>query len=296
VRLHFQETPWDLYLVLAYMTSAVAILLALGVGNPISILLVLFVPGYVIVAALFPKSSEIGWVERIVLSFGVSIGVLPLLGLALNFTPWGIRFASIVAAIGLFTIGVGATAYWRRMRLPANLRLTATVDLAIGNWREYSIADKGLTVALAASVVAAAGTLAYTILTQRSGPTFTEFYLLGPEGSAAGYPTRLNVSQPGTVVVGIANHEAAATNYTARIDQVGVEVAYNLTAGVNETVEVNRTTWSWFNVTLADGQNWTHPYTFHFNAAGLWKVQFFLFKDGDLATRYRELHFYVRTS
>jgi uncharacterized membrane protein len=60
--------------------------------------------------------------------------------------------------------------------------------------------------------------------------------------------------------------------------------------------EVNRTTWSTINVTLPDGRNWTRPYTFRINDVGLWKVQFLLFKDGDLSSAYRELHLYARVT
>ena len=70
----------------------------------------------------------------------------------------------------------------------------------------------------------------------------------------------------------------------------GVQVVCNATSGFNETVEQNRTTWSTFDVTLADGRNWTQPFTFRINYTSLWKVQFLLFKDGDVSTAYRELH------
>ena len=59
-------------------------------------------------------------------------------------------------------------------------------------------------------------------------------------------------------------------------------------------VEVNRTTRSTFNVTLADGQNWTRLYTFQINNTSLWKIQFLLFKDDDFSSAYRELHLYIR--
>ena len=52
------------------------------------------------------------------------------------------------------------------------------------------------------------------------------------------------------------------------------------TSGFNETVEVNRTTWSTFDVTRAHGRNGTQPYTFRINDTGLWKVPCLLFKDG----------------
>src|SRR2546425_11716956 len=119
-----------------------AVLLGVDVGNLLAILLVLFVPGYVLVAAIFPGSlapgnAELDWIERIALSFGLSIAVVPLLGLVLNFTPFGIRFAPIVALIAVFTVGVGYVAYWRRMRLPPESRLSLTVELATPEWKAY---------------------------------------------------------------------------------------------------------------------------------------------------------------
>jgi uncharacterized membrane protein len=64
----------------------------------------------------------------------------------------------------------------------------------------------------------------------------------------------------------------------------------------DETIPVCRTTGSTFNVTLADGQNRTQPYTFRINHTGLWKVPFLLFKDGDVSSAYRELQLYVRVT
>src|SRR6266545_1597981 len=111
-----------------------AALFALRVGNLLAIFFVLFVPGYVLVAALFPGGQEIDWIERIALSFGLSIAVVPLLGLVLNFTPWGIRFVPIVATTAMFTVGVGCGAYWRRMQLSPTRRLSLTIELATSDW------------------------------------------------------------------------------------------------------------------------------------------------------------------
>ena len=249
-------------------------------------------------AALFPGSqtlgrTEVGWIERIALSVGVSIAVVPLLGLVLNFTPWGIRFRSIVATIALFTAGVGYAAYWRRMRLPPDSRLSLTLDLDFPEWREYTAVDKGVTTILAVSVVVAGGTLVYVLVTPRSGERFTDFYVLGPGGNASGYPRALNVSQAASVVLGLTNHESASANYTVRINLVGVRIVYNATTRTNETAEINRTTWAWINVTIANGANWTYTYAFSISYVGLWKIQFLLFKDGNFFSPYRKLQFYT---
>src|SRR3989454_7523001 len=139
-------------------------LLASDVGNLLAILLVLFVPGYVVVGALFPSNKELDWIERIALSFGLSIAVVPLLGLLLNFTPWGIRFAPIIATVASFTVLVGLTAWWRRMRLPESDRLTATLVLSLGGWKSYSLDDNDPPMALALCIGVAAGTNANVFL------------------------------------------------------------------------------------------------------------------------------------
>jgi len=269
------------------------ILLAFGGGNLVAILLVLLVPGYVLMGALFPSGKEIDWIERIALSFGLTIAVVPLLGLMLNFTPFGVGFAPIVGTVALFTVVVGMFAYLRRMRLPPTDRLSIDMDLVLPNWGGDSTVDKLITIILSASIVAAAGIVVYVLEKPHPDVPFTAFSILGPTGRPSDYPTRLNSTQPGMVMIGVANHESARVNYTLRIDLVSVNLVYNATAGVNETVEGNRTAWSWFNFTLASDQNWTQPYTFIISSPGIWKVQFLLFKAAALLSAYRELHLYV---
>jgi len=66
--------------------------------------LVLFFPGYALVAALFPRRRDLELVERIALSFGGSLAIVPLIGLGLNYTPWGIRLDSVLTSLLVFTI------------------------------------------------------------------------------------------------------------------------------------------------------------------------------------------------
>ena len=290
MRLHFQERPWDLYIVVAYAALVATTLFAVRSGNIATIFLILFTPGYVLVAALFPSRKHIDWIERLLLSFGLSIVVGPLLVLALNFTPFGIRPFSVVATMALFSFVVGFAAWRRRVLLPVSDRVSATLDIPHLAWKDFGSVDKTLTPVLAACIVLALGFLVYTIATPRPEPHFTEFYVIGQQNNASDYSRRLNVSQPDTLLLGIANHESASMNYTIRVELVGVRVVYNGLVGANETVELNRTTLSWLNVTLLDGQNWTQPYTFRINATGLWQVQFFLFKTNDFSLVYRELY------
>jgi len=69
---------------------------------------VLWLPGYVFIKALFPE-KELDSIERVALSIGMSLALVPIVGLLLNYTPWGIRLTPIVLSLLALTI-VFATA------------------------------------------------------------------------------------------------------------------------------------------------------------------------------------------
>jgi hypothetical protein len=64
---------------------------------------VLYLPGFSLIRLLFPKGKEIDSLERFALSIGLSLALVPLIGLVLNFAPWGIRLAPIVGSLATFT-------------------------------------------------------------------------------------------------------------------------------------------------------------------------------------------------
>jgi len=84
--------------------------------------LVLFLPGYSLIAALFPRKDDLDGIERIALSFGLSIAVVPLLGLALNYTPFGIRLVPVLVVLSVFTVSLAVIAGVRRQGLPEGER------------------------------------------------------------------------------------------------------------------------------------------------------------------------------
>jgi hypothetical protein len=78
---------------------------------------VLFLPGYVTIQALFPEGKELDSIERLALTIGLSLAITPLIGLLLNYTPWGIRLDPIVAALSMFTLGIGMAGSFRKYRI-----------------------------------------------------------------------------------------------------------------------------------------------------------------------------------
>jgi uncharacterized membrane protein len=75
-------------------------------------IMVLFLPGYSLVEALYPGEGDLSPLERLALSIGLSLALVPLTGLILNYTPWGIRLNSTVTALTtLTTLLLLASAY-----------------------------------------------------------------------------------------------------------------------------------------------------------------------------------------
>ena len=65
---------------------------------------VLYIPGYSLIEALYPKEEELKPIERLALSIGLSLALVPLVGLVLNYTPWGIRLTPIYYSLSLLTL------------------------------------------------------------------------------------------------------------------------------------------------------------------------------------------------
>jgi len=297
LKIQFQEKPYDL-LITAILASILVALVAIsstGIARILfGLLFVLFLPGYALIATLFPSKEDIDWIERIALSFGLSIAVVPLIGLLLNYTPWGIRPEPIVTSLFIFTLGMSGLAYWRRMEMPVEKRLSLHLEISKPNWKEYSILDKALTIGLVASIVIALGVLVYALTTPRIGERFTEFYILDANGKAENYPSDLNISENATVIIGVVNHEFEDVNYSVAIELVKVDFVYNSTSGKNDTVEVSRMRLNEFKVNLSHEGKWEGPYNFSVQEAGNFKLQFLLYKGEGKDEAYRSLHLWLK--
>lgn len=85
-------------------------------------LFVLYLPGSMLIEALYPKSQDLEGLERLALSIGLSLAVIPLIGLLLNYTPWGIRLTQITISLAAFTEALALTALIRKYRYYALTR------------------------------------------------------------------------------------------------------------------------------------------------------------------------------
>lgn len=187
------------------------------------LLLVLFLPGYALIGALLPAKEDLEGIERALLSLGLSIAVVPLMGLGMNYTDWGIREVPILTGLSVFTLLMCGAAYYRRHQLPEaeafevpfKAPIFALKAELLGEHRSKT--DRAISILLVIFILASLGSLAYVIGNPREGESFTEFYILGPDRMAENYPTNYTLGENGTVFVEITNHEYRTVDYTMEI-------------------------------------------------------------------------------
>jgi uncharacterized membrane protein len=266
---------------------------------------ILFIPGYALIAALFPKRDDLDAIERVALSFGLSIAVVPLVGLALNYTPWGIRLEPVVTslvALTLFLVVMGAL---RRAGVVPEERFTVPFR-TIGRKAKSALApsegskiDRVLNVILLASILVAIGATIYVIAVPKEGEHFTEFYILGKEGKAADYPRDLVVGGTYPILIGIGNHEYRNISYTVECYLMNMTFD-NVTN--TSSIQAMRTL-DRFIVTVPHNVTVEVPWNLVVPASGYNRVEFLLFNEtvpreslpnaDRLNMSYRDLHLWV---
>ena len=351
-----RELPADLVAVVVLVLVTCLVVLAPVVNEtPLRIVFglpfLLFLPGYALVAALFPEEGSsphalqddptaetggdgtetadegsladaeddaastgnflagtaenrgIDGIERVALSFGLSIAVVPLVGLLLNFTPWGIRLQPILVSISAVTLGLVAVAATRRRALPAEERFSVPYRRWIEAGRREVFEpdtrlDGALNVLLAVSILLAIGSVGYAVMFPPQGEAYTEFYILGEdeEGElvAANYPTEFELGESQPIVVGVGNQEHETIEYTVVVQLQVVEIQGNETT-VIERDEIDRFT----TPAIADNETWHYDHDIQPTMSGDdLRVQYLLYRgeppaEPTLENSYRDVHLWI---
>lgn len=325
------ELPFDLVVVMAVITLVnlivfVEIPLPSSVRAALSLLFLLVLPGYAFVAALFPEAhvgdtgtpnpddstrwfvshtgKGIDGLERATLSFATGIVIAPVIGILIEFTPWEIKLGPIVVAVSAFTFGMAIVAAVRRRRVPRDRRFIVPIQQWVRLGRRAlqfeTRKDLALNVFLVMSLLAATGSVAYTVAGPQGGDSFTEFYLLTENESeklvATDYPRNFTVGESRPLYVGITNHEGRQTNYTVLVVQQRVS-RQNNTTRVRESRLLDR-----FRVSVGAGETrvWNHSVTPTMTGDHL-RLTYLLYKesppaDPTVVNAYRDLHLWINVS
>ena len=167
-------------LVVVTITLIAAILAFVVPSNivPIRILalpLVLVLPGYALTSAIFLQHAP-GIAERLLFSLGLSLVVVILGGLVLNWTPSGLRASSWIVLLTIITLTACIIALKRRR----GQNITGSSSSGIGHV-SFTF-RQGLLLSLAALIACGAVALSIVGASQQPRPGFTQLWILPASG------------------------------------------------------------------------------------------------------------------
>jgi len=122
-------------------------------------------------------------------------------------------------------------------------------------------------------LIAAISAIIFFILVPAEVEHYTEFYILGKDGVAAGYPELIHVGEPETVIIGVHNKEYRDVDYLMEI------FVLNQTTGQNESIINAMVPLDRFRLSLSHDQNEELVYTFIVNETGCNRLEFLLFDE-----------------
>ncbi|GFO96776.1 hypothetical protein ig2599ANME_0966, partial [groundwater metagenome] len=175
--------------------------------------LLLFLPGYLFIAAMFPRRGELTPIERFTLSIGISIAITVFDGFALNYTPWGFRPNSIVLSLSIIMGILLIVAYYQRWRhgeaaydfsfrdITSFYRTLRSKETETGPDYDPAL-EKTLIKTMVIAILLVSAMLIYAKVTTEP-EKFTALYILGANGKAENYPAEVRIGEASTIMVGV---------------------------------------------------------------------------------------------
>ncbi len=238
---------------------------------------VLLLPGYLLTVVLFPKADDLEGLDRAVLSVGLSIIIVPLIGLLQNYLAWGIKLVPMMFSITFFNIILAVLGWLRRRKIPEEQRFVLALQVSFIKWVNKPGETKIIDAAPLITSLLIFVTLTYILVSPKIGDSFTEFYITGQDGVAAGYPEQLKVGEYGGVRAGVINNEQQKAIYRMEI-RVDGDLIQTITP-----------------ISLENREKWEKTVSFQVaKPSDAVKVEFLLFKEGQNATPYRQLKLWVK--
>ena len=308
-----KNIPKDLIVIAVWMLLAVLSIYVPFINETFirvifTVPVILFIPGYVLIAALFPEKKSIDGIERFALSVGLSIAVVPLICLVLNYTPFGIRLNPIVISLVLFTLIMMIITLYRRARLSDEEKFAVPFEKVKPALKEELFPknqgkfDKALSIILIAAIIVAAVTTVFVIAFPKDGEKFTEFYILGEDKMADDYPEKFPVNSQQFVWIGIGNHEYRDVTYTVETLLLNAEWDSATNSSViHASMPLDR-----FEVSVLDNTTYLEKYYFSVPYTGYNRLEFLLYNETvpsasasaeeKMDSSYRDLHLWIKVN
>ncbi len=247
--------------------------------------MILLLPGYALLTAIFPGKRDLGGIERAILSVVLSILVVPMFGFILNYTQQGIGLDDMAFSITAFVIVCSFIGAGRRFNVSPDETTPQEPKKQDGLFHSLysgSPTNKILSILVAIYVLLLVITVTYFYIIPVPGEKFTEFYIVGPDGNATNYPTDFKPGEEKPVNINIINHEYR-------------NVTYDLVITLSD--EANVSTLFSGPIALDHNQTWKKTIGLKPDLPGSnMKMEFKLFKDMDMTSPYRDLYLWVNVT
>jgi uncharacterized membrane protein len=214
-------------------------------------------------------------------SIGLSIVIVPLMGLGLNFTPWGIQLDPLVLSLTLFTLVMILVTYYRRSLLPFEERFSMPFSRIAGTIRKEIFPEGSgrvdwlLSATLVVGIIITMVITVFVITVPREGEQYPEFFILGENRTAAHYPALTSAGQNYPIYMRVRNHEYRKITYT-----IGTWIMHTKFNNVTNTSSIiamdpdDR-----LSLTLTPNETTIIPYNLSVKKTGYNRVEFLLFND-----------------
>lgn len=272
------------------LVGAMILILLTILGNEITFLqplrvilglaYVLFVPGYCLTTALFPRMNDLESVERLALGIGFSVASVSILALVLDWLhlglyPWPI----LLGEFGMIVLFIAVT-LWRRSQLPLDVIYTPGILRRL-SWSSLPLSNRRLPYILMVGLVIS-GLAAWAFLTPTADQFVTEFYILGSDKLVTDYPYQVGLNDEVRVNVGVINREKS-------------ELHYHFEVWVTDNLNANRRKLVFRSdpFSLRPGEKYENSVSWHMPWAGEdQKVELLLF-DGYNSAPARQLRMWI---
>jgi len=201
-----------IFSMLSLLTENVYILIILGLP------FIFIFPGYLVVLAMFPERGSMNLAERIALTVGLSVFILPGLGLVLNFTPFGILHQSVLASVIIFSAILSPVIWYRRKNLSTEMMFPPALDLKykLNPGKSGSI-QLLLYIGIIVILVAIAYMFILFISIEQPTEKFTELEILDEANDLIENPVVIEANSTETFTLIIKNHEHEIMDYSLRL-------------------------------------------------------------------------------
>lgn len=311
IRAIYLAIPVDIVGIVVFIAFVDGLIFNLSTSFPLTravagIVMVLFVPGYLLLAIVYPRQSaqtgEEGplqstrmqtnlrrlasggapsWSERILLSFGLSLALIPLLALLVAPASGSLSQGAVVTGLNaVVLLGVGI-ALVRRTLVPSEDRLRLSIRSRVASvnvfFSKKNHSGQFLSVVFFLSVLIASVTMGFVVLSPGDGEAYSSLSVLSENENgellASGYPEEITQGSDAELAIRVENSVDSETDYTA-VGVIQRVEASEQSVTVTETERVFRD-----QATVADAGTWTTTHSFAPEMVGEnLRLQYYLYK------------------